>query len=300
MADYKLSQNAGAAEPNLPLSGREIVFASQETDNGWRTVIIQVSEILNGAATPADLEALRQQLTNLINGKAPISHTHPISQVDGLQSALDGKAPTSHSHTIAQVQGLQGALDAKLNTSGGTVGAILAAGGVYWGSSFSEQVIYNEGNGLTVRVGTTGIGFRYYQFQSNGNLAVLNGSISSGGGYDYGSSRRLKDRLGDGSIAYTLDDLDRIPLYRGRYKAAYNDDGRDRLFYDAEDFFEVVPEVVDMAAIEFEGDRVPGIKLDQAVPMNTHFLQLLHAKVKDQQGQIDDLKAMIAHMSGKA
>lgn len=38
-------------------------------------------------------------------------HTHPISEVIGLQSALDGKTPWGHGHIIADVSGLQPALD---------------------------------------------------------------------------------------------------------------------------------------------------------------------------------------------
>jgi hypothetical protein len=40
------------------------------------------------------------------------AHTHPISDVVGLQTALDGKASTSHAHIIADVTGLQASLDA--------------------------------------------------------------------------------------------------------------------------------------------------------------------------------------------
>ncbi len=56
-------------------------------------------------------------LQGYINGKAPISHTHTIANITGLQTALDGKAPTSHSHTIANITGLQTALDGKAPTS---------------------------------------------------------------------------------------------------------------------------------------------------------------------------------------
>lgn len=47
------------------------------------------------------------------------SHSHPISEVTGLQTALDGKASTSHSHAISGVTGLQTALDGKSNTGHG-------------------------------------------------------------------------------------------------------------------------------------------------------------------------------------
>lgn len=48
-----------------------------------------------------------------LDAKAPLSHTHTISQVVGLQAALDSKAADSHSHAIADVSGLQAALDGK-------------------------------------------------------------------------------------------------------------------------------------------------------------------------------------------
>ena len=41
------------------------------------------------------------------------SHSHSVSDVTGLQSALDGKAALSHSHAMSDVTGLQDALDAK-------------------------------------------------------------------------------------------------------------------------------------------------------------------------------------------
>jgi hypothetical protein len=45
------------------------------------------------------------------------SHTHSISDVTGLQTALDGKASSSHTHSISDVTGLQTALDGKASSS---------------------------------------------------------------------------------------------------------------------------------------------------------------------------------------
>lgn len=45
-----------------------------------------------------------------VDGKAPTSHTHPTSQVTGLDDALAAKAPTSHTHTTTQVTGLDATL----------------------------------------------------------------------------------------------------------------------------------------------------------------------------------------------
>lgn len=43
----------------------------------------------------------------------PSSHTHPISDVTNLQTALDGKAASVHTHAISDVTSLQTALDGK-------------------------------------------------------------------------------------------------------------------------------------------------------------------------------------------
>lgn len=44
---------------------------------------------------------------------APTVHTHSISQVTNLQTALDAKSNSGHGHSIANVTGLQAALDSK-------------------------------------------------------------------------------------------------------------------------------------------------------------------------------------------
>jgi hypothetical protein len=48
---------------------------------------------------------------------AAAQHSHDMSQVSGLSSALTGKANAAHSHEIADVNGLQAALDDKINTT---------------------------------------------------------------------------------------------------------------------------------------------------------------------------------------
>lgn len=57
-------------------------------------------------------------LQTALNGKANTTHSHIIGDVTGLQTALDGKAATSHTHTIGNITGLQTALDAKASLSG--------------------------------------------------------------------------------------------------------------------------------------------------------------------------------------
>ena len=52
-------------------------------------------------------------LQTALNGKAASSHTHGMSDVTGLQDSLDAKAALSHTHGMSDVTGLQAALDAK-------------------------------------------------------------------------------------------------------------------------------------------------------------------------------------------
>ena len=52
-------------------------------------------------------------LQSALNGKAASSHTHGMTDVTGLQNALDAKAALSHTHGMSDVTGLQDALDAK-------------------------------------------------------------------------------------------------------------------------------------------------------------------------------------------
>lgn len=52
------------------------------------------------------------EVDDLLAGKADTSHTHSISQVSGLQSALDEKAAAGHGHAISDITDLQAELDA--------------------------------------------------------------------------------------------------------------------------------------------------------------------------------------------
>jgi hypothetical protein len=71
----------------------------------------------------------------LSDSRTPLAHTHPISEITGLQTALDGKAASSHTHTIANVTGLQTALDGKEPTI--TAGTTLQ----YWRGDKTWQTL---------------------------------------------------------------------------------------------------------------------------------------------------------------
>lgn len=104
------------------------------------------------------------------------------------------------------------------------------------------------------------------------------GTINPSGGYDFGSSKKLKDI--DGPVPYGLAAVERMELAAGYYKPEYNDDGRRRLFFVAEQLAELVPEAVDMEGVEFNGERVPSIKLDQLLPVMAKAIQELAAEVR--------------------
>lgn len=103
-------------------------------------------------------------------------------------------------------------------------------------------------------------------------------SVSAGGGFDVGSSRKLKDI--DGPMPYGLAAVERMELAAGHYKPEYNDDGRRRLFFVAEQLAELVPEAVDLEGVEFKGERVPSIKLEQLLPVMAKAIQELAAEVR--------------------
>jgi hypothetical protein len=62
-------------------------------------------------------------------------HTHPISEVDNLQTELDGKAASSHTHTIANVTNLQTSLDGKAASAHNH-----AAGDINSGTFFDTRI----------------------------------------------------------------------------------------------------------------------------------------------------------------
>ncbi|HGM5880764.1 MAG: tail fiber domain-containing protein [Stenotrophomonas maltophilia] len=105
-----------------------------------------------------------------------------------------------------------------------------------------------------------------------------NGVLTTSGGYDFGSSRKLKNI--EGTLPYGLAAVERMELAAGHYKPEYNDDGRRRLFFVAEQLAELVPEAVDLEGVEFQGERVASVKLDQLLPVLAKAIQELSAEVR--------------------
>jgi len=101
-----LDANAKVPTANLP----DQAALDAEVD-GKITTHNSATTSVHGIANTANLV-----LTNdarLSDPRTPTAHSHAISEVTSLQTALDGKALSSHTHTIDNVTGLQTALDGK-------------------------------------------------------------------------------------------------------------------------------------------------------------------------------------------
>jgi hypothetical protein len=88
-------------------------------------------------------------LQTAIDGKqasgsyAAASHTHAISDVTNLQTSLDGKAATSHTHTISSVTNLQTSLDGKVSSALPWASTHTSANGTQYNVG---DLVYSSGN----------------------------------------------------------------------------------------------------------------------------------------------------------
>lgn len=94
----------------------EYVDAS-DVEVSWGDITGKPSTFPPASHTHDDRYYTESEVDAALAGKADATHTHEISDVNGLQSALDSKAAASHTHSISQVSGLQSALDSKLTAS---------------------------------------------------------------------------------------------------------------------------------------------------------------------------------------
>ncbi|CAM4218799.1 tail fiber domain-containing protein [Stenotrophomonas indicatrix] len=146
-----------------------------------------------------------------------------------------------------------------------------------WPGTETIRLVVNQSSG---NIGWWQEGLNQWLFQINktwGNTTIK-GSCTAGGGFDVGSSRKLKAI--DGSVPYGLAAVEHMELATGHYKPEYNSDGRRRLFFVAEQLAELVPEAVDLEGIEFNGERVATVKLDQLLPVMAKAIQELAAEVR--------------------
>ena len=111
------------------------------------------------------------------------------------------------------------------------------------------------------------------------------GSVISPGGFAFGSSLKLKKIHGENP--YGLAEIEQLNTYVGRYKTDYNPDERQRLFLDAEQLMDIIPEAVNPTGFQFSGDDVPTIQLDQLVPVLVKAIGDLAKRVRQLEQQIE-------------
>lgn len=131
--------------------------------------------------------------------------------------------------------------------------------------SAGNAVVLTQGDGSYAKLGAGG------QFR-------ISGTCWAAGGFQVGSSRKLKTKLR--KLGYGLAAVLGIETKRGYYKKAYNNDGRERLFVVAENLQEVVPQAVLAEGADFKGGKVPSVDYMQLVPVLIEAIKELNAKVE--------------------
>lgn len=156
----------------------------------------------------------------------------------------------------------------------------------------SQHVAYYK------RAGTYGFYWRRNSTGSpggTGEVELMNisdaGKLWTLSGYGWGSSRELKDIIG--ASPYGLAEVEQMSVHLGRYKQAYNPDGRVRLFLDAEQLLEMMPETVDPEGVAFNGKRVAGVQFDQLLPVAFNAIKQLSHVVRDLQAEVAELRAAL-------
>lgn len=297
MSDFILSAARATYLPQLPLSGGELLFMSQQIGGEWKTVVVEYGEFASGFVTAGQLTAFSAQVNQALADKAGRQHEHAPGDLPWLSQLLQGYAATGHIHQIGQVAGLVAALEGKASsTHGHDIDRIAGLAGALAGKSdngHGHQI--GDVNGLPAalagKLGKTG-------GTITGTLTV-NGMITSFAGFNWvdGSSLALKDI--EGVNPYGLSEIRRIVTLVGKYKADYLDDGRRRLFFDYDNLRAVVPEAVEHEAVEYQGRCYGGVRPDVLIPVLVRAVDDLAGLVSEQQAHIDAMREGLHAMASR-
>lgn len=95
---YSSANNVLVAANYLPTQTKRATAGSTMGNSLTKNFAIQHTDIGTLTGVTINAATWQQDFTSLLASKANASHTHPISEVTGLQAALDGKSPTNHTH----------------------------------------------------------------------------------------------------------------------------------------------------------------------------------------------------------
>lgn len=235
-------------------------------------------------AYATNAQAAAATATNLALVPANLAQTKQINWITGLQGALDSKAPTASPVFI-------GTVFSPAITLTGQEPAIAfgAAGARRYFVSVNDAV-------LTINTTTTAGDYLATPFSLNrptgrltlNNGLTVNGGVNSPGGIDLGSSRKLKHI--DGPLVGMRQAVDALEVVRGTYRTDYVDDGRERAFIVAESVLPVLPFAADAEGVEYHGERVPSLHIEQLIPVLVGAVQELSAELRAVRAELDELR----------
>ena len=91
---------------NTPLAlGTSVIGATTWSELVGKPLVFPPAQHVHDLQDVGGLVQALADLTTSLGDKAPAVHTHPISDVIGLQPALDAKAPTEHEHEWGDITG---------------------------------------------------------------------------------------------------------------------------------------------------------------------------------------------------
>jgi hypothetical protein len=200
------------------------------------------------------------------------------STTPAITLVLGAITPTSVSASGA-VNGASGTFSGAMNVGSLNSGADVKAGQNFTSATGAVVLAPNGAGTVYLRPNGAASATGQATISNAGNMSV-GGSVTASGGFQMGSSLKIKTRLR--KLGYGLADLLKIQTRRGRYKKSYSKDGRDHLFVIAEQLREVIPEVV----YEQKG-ATPTVNYMELVPVLIAAVQELAARVVKLEDQIN-------------
>ncbi len=148
---YSSANNVLVAARYLPTQTKRATAGSTMGNSLTKNFAIQHTDIGTLTGVTINAATWQQDFTSLLATKANASHTHEISQVNGLPEALAGKAPTSHTHEALTPPGAVMAFAMATPPAGWLKanGALVSRAGTYAALFSAIGVTFGTGDGVS-------------------------------------------------------------------------------------------------------------------------------------------------------